>query len=255
MIEVLKIPVPKDRLKAMPKEERVFLLLLGYGSNQISMLQKLLMFSCNLQCPDEVELTLSASQTQMLLRLTIGALHETWLLIERHFIKSVMAKDYETLIDAGGRKALADLKRRLGGSNVLSSIRNDFAFHYPKIDDVDAAFASACNDKGLDDLWNFYFSKYGFNSFFLPSELTIIHGVSRRLGASELHVAQAQIMPEVHAAVVGIFEFTKAFVAAVWLRHFASEMQSEAVIRIEGAKQQGSVWIPFFIELDGVPDS
>jgi len=33
MIEVHRIPVPKDRLRALPKDERVLLLLLGYVSN------------------------------------------------------------------------------------------------------------------------------------------------------------------------------------------------------------------------------
>jgi len=33
MIEVHRIPIPKDRILALPKDERVLLLLLGYVSN------------------------------------------------------------------------------------------------------------------------------------------------------------------------------------------------------------------------------
>ena len=39
MIQVYRIQVPKERLGAMAKNERVLLLLLGYVSNQLSMLQ------------------------------------------------------------------------------------------------------------------------------------------------------------------------------------------------------------------------
>jgi hypothetical protein len=39
MIEVYRIPVPKDGLRALPKDERVPLLLLGYVSDQVLMLQ------------------------------------------------------------------------------------------------------------------------------------------------------------------------------------------------------------------------
>ena len=52
-IEVHRIPVPKDRLRALPKDERVLLLLLGYVSNQVLMLQKLLIYATRLD-PKEV---------------------------------------------------------------------------------------------------------------------------------------------------------------------------------------------------------
>ena len=47
MIQVYRIPVPKERLRKMPKDERVLFLLLGYAANQLSMLQKLLNFATN----------------------------------------------------------------------------------------------------------------------------------------------------------------------------------------------------------------
>jgi hypothetical protein len=253
MIEVLRIPISKERLKAMPTEERAFLLLLGYGANQLSMLQKLTMLSANLESKSEFEKTISASQTQMLLRLTIGVLHETWLLIDRHFNKSKMAIMYRERLDTDGRHALAELKRQLGRSSVLSSIRNDFAFHYPKIKDVDAGFDSACSDAGLDDLWDFYFSKFGFNSFFMASELMIIHGIGRRIGVADLPMAQRAIMSEVVSAVRHVFEFTKAFVAAAWLEHFGADMLCDSTIKIEGAPHLNSLWIPFFVEMEGNP--
>ena len=69
MIEIYMVPVPKDRLRSMPQEERALLLLLGYATNQLSMLQKLLMFSSNKIPPSELEQSLTATQTQTLLRL------------------------------------------------------------------------------------------------------------------------------------------------------------------------------------------
>ena len=55
MIQVYRIPVPKERLRAMPKDERVLLLLLGYVANQVSMLQKLLTFATNRTPAEELE--------------------------------------------------------------------------------------------------------------------------------------------------------------------------------------------------------
>ena len=64
MITVLKVPVSKDRLRAMPEDERALLILLGYVANQINLLSKLVIFSSN-KTPDGVEHALCAAQTQM----------------------------------------------------------------------------------------------------------------------------------------------------------------------------------------------
>jgi len=41
MIEAYRIPIPKDRLRALSMDERVVLLLVGYVANQILIFQKL----------------------------------------------------------------------------------------------------------------------------------------------------------------------------------------------------------------------
>jgi hypothetical protein len=61
MISVYEFDVPKDKLRAMPVEERGFLLSLGYSANHVSMLQKLLMFSSNGDSEIEAENILRAN--------------------------------------------------------------------------------------------------------------------------------------------------------------------------------------------------
>lgn len=234
----------------MPKEERVFLLLLGYAANQLSMLQKLLMFSSNKTPPNELEQHLSGAQTQMLVRYIIGVLHETWLLIERHYISKPLGLDYQSRLDSGGQEALANLRKQFGGSNLLSKVRNNISFHYPKIDAVEAAFEAACNDSDLDDHWNLYFSQYGFNSFYFLSDLIIIHGIREGAGEVDLIAMQKKLMTETVNAVQYIFEFSKAFTAAVWIKNFGAEMLAKDVVTIQGAANVGDVWIPFFVEMD-----
>jgi hypothetical protein len=103
-IQVYRIPVPKECLGAMPKNERVLLLLLGYVSNRLSMLQKLLTFATNRTPAKELEQHATGAQTQMLVRLTVGALNEAWELVRTRFIETTMAKDYLNLLDPSGRK-------------------------------------------------------------------------------------------------------------------------------------------------------
>jgi hypothetical protein len=76
MIRVVQISLPKDQLRAVSKEKRSLFLLLGYAANQITMLQKLMILSSNKTPSETVEQRISGAQTQMLVRLLIGALHE-----------------------------------------------------------------------------------------------------------------------------------------------------------------------------------
>lgn len=249
MIQVYHIQVPKDRFKVMPKDERAFLLLLGYAVNQILMLQKLLMFSSNKTPLNDLEHYLSAAQNQMLLRLLIGVLNETWLLITMRFLKNKIRKEYQGRIDEAGELALANLNKQFGASNLLNSIRNGFSFHYPTNDSVETAFKAAISDPDLVDDWNLYFSQSGFNSFYFLSEIIIAHGIGKGTGASGLIEAQHKLMIEVTDAARNLFEFSKAFTAAVWIKNFGAEMLARELISIKDAPNWDEPWIPFFVEM------
>jgi hypothetical protein len=250
VIQVYHIPVSKDKLREMPSDERSLMLLLGYSANQISMLQKLLMFSSNKQPPTETEQLLSAAQTQMLLRLIIGALHETWLLIKDRYLSSHIGRDYQTRLDDSGRVALDNLKHTFGRSNVISMIRNNFSYHHPETATVDVAFNQACSDPNSDELWSLYFSQYGFNSQFLVSDLMVMHGISYMIGEPNPIAAQPKIMKETVESVANIFEFTKAFFAAAWLKNFGATLDAKEAIAVSNPPAIGNVSIPFFVNMD-----
>jgi hypothetical protein len=143
MIQVYRIPVPKERLRAMPKDERVLLLLLGHAANQLSTLQKVLTFATKRVAQTEIERHATGTQTQMLVHLVVGSLSEAWQLVTTRFLQRPLAKDYLGRLDAAGQEALDALKRQFGGSNLLNAVRNNYAFHYPPPDEVEAAFEAA----------------------------------------------------------------------------------------------------------------
>jgi hypothetical protein len=71
MIQVYRIPIPKDSLLKLPKEERVCLLQLGHMANQVLMFEKLLIFATTLDSKNEVEQNTTGVQTQILVRLAV----------------------------------------------------------------------------------------------------------------------------------------------------------------------------------------
>jgi CRISPR/Cas system-associated protein endoribonuclease Cas2 len=94
MIEVFRVPVSKAQLRAIPADERNLLLLASHAVNQISVLRRLVIFSSNYQSSSELENTLSAGQTQTILRFLFGALAEAWEMIKRPVNQKLIGTDY-----------------------------------------------------------------------------------------------------------------------------------------------------------------
>src|SRR5690349_6059148 len=85
-------------------------------ANQIIMLQKLLIFSCNRKPTDPIDDRLSGLQTEMLLRLMMGAVFEVWLLIEKRFAGRPIGRDYQVpLIVANEHRARLEVAPRRDG--------------------------------------------------------------------------------------------------------------------------------------------
>src|ERR1700689_2701194 len=116
MIEIFRIPISKDQLRAIPADERNLLLLASHAVNQLTILRKILIFSLNYESDSAIENTLSAGQSQTILRFLFGALAEAWEMVRRPINQKLIGKDYIGLIDADGVAAYEDLKAHFGES-------------------------------------------------------------------------------------------------------------------------------------------
>jgi hypothetical protein len=252
MIEVFKIPVSKAQLQAMPSNERALFILLGHAANQLNLFTKLVIFSSNKTTDDDLGRMLSAAQTQMLMRMAIGILHESWAkIIKPRFLGSPLGKQYRPLLDKGGQDALDALNKLFGGSNLLTKIRNSYAFHHPYDADIEAACDLATASSEFDDKWNWYFSRSNFNAFYFVSEVVILHGILKEIGEGNLVAAQQRLMGEVNTALTEMTQLIMALTAAIWRKNFGDEIQAHVPVEVIGAPSLYEFWLPFFVE---VPD-
>ena len=147
LITDYKIRVSKDRLRAMPVGERSLFILLGYAANQLNLFSKLTLFSLNNMTDKEPANFLSGAQSQMLLRMAVGVIHEAWTkIVTTRVMQTPLGKEYLPRLDQEGKDALTSLKKLFGGSGLLASIRNNYAFHHPYDADVEAAFERAATE-------------------------------------------------------------------------------------------------------------
>jgi hypothetical protein len=249
MIEVYRIPVPKDSLLKLPKEERVLLLQLGHMANQVLMFEKLLIFATKLDPETEVEQFATGVQTQMLVRLAVSAMFESLLLVERLFVKSKVGTEYKDLLDEKGRNSLAYLKSLMGKSALFAAIRNNYGFHHPGADATEAAFQAAVADADFDAMWKVFYSHHGFNSIFLFCDVIATKGIAAEAGVEDLTALQQQLMTDLREAALNLVDFAHSFFAALWVKHFGKEIDAEGITKIDGAPKYDGVSIPFFVEV------
>jgi hypothetical protein len=173
-LDILRMDVGKDLLRKMAKEERCLFLALGHASNQVNALWKLVIVLTNGDTDDPVRQRLEGAQTQVFVRLTIGAMWEAWRLIEDRFLKRPLSREFLPLLDVPAAEALDRLKKRFGKGSDLSTVRNNFAFHHPAIDAVEVAFEKAAGEADSEAAdWAVYFNAALLNTFFFVSDYVL----------------------------------------------------------------------------------
>ena len=90
----------------------------------------------------------------------------------------------------------------MGKSALLAAVRNNYGFHYPKVDETEAAFQAAIADADFDGMWKVYFSHHGFNSMFLFCDVISTKGIAAEAGVADLAALQKQLMTELREAAL-----------------------------------------------------
>jgi hypothetical protein len=84
----------------------VLFLLLGYVSNQINTLWKLIIVATNGGTKGPIEQKVSGAQAQIFVRLLIGIMRESLKLIEKRFLRGTLGKEYAPQLNPQTREAL-----------------------------------------------------------------------------------------------------------------------------------------------------
>lgn len=128
-MDVYEIKITKAQLQSLPDTERVLVLQFGHVCNELSFLNKLLIMVSDTNT-DGLEKTAMVAQGMIVIRLYIGKVFEAWRMLERDYFGSQLSKSRDKTLGAEGKSSLQAIKTYFGKKNLLSSIRNDFSFHY-----------------------------------------------------------------------------------------------------------------------------
>ena|SRR5215471_17521660 len=116
-MEVYEIPISEKQLDSIPAEERIFFIQIGHLANELSTLNRLLLFVSNSNGATDLERRARNSQALLLVRLCSGKLFEGWQMLLRDYFGSKLSKEYDPLLDESGRNSLL----RLSGTSVRAT--------------------------------------------------------------------------------------------------------------------------------------
>jgi hypothetical protein len=253
VIDVLRIPLPKDHLRTIPKEERALFFLLGYAANQITLFSKLVTFSTNKTPDNPVEENISYAQSLILARVAIGVIHETWNLIQIRFLGTRIGKEFTPeKLNPSGREALVILKQHFRHSTLLHKLRNAVAFHHPSDADMDAGFEAAASNNIWDSDWHWYFSSALWNSWYFASDIVILHSMLHTMGETDPVSAHKRLMIEFKKVSEPMIRFIFALNEAILIKHLGPTMAvetAEVVATITNAPSVYDVGLPFYVEV------
>ena len=130
-IHILKIT--DKLLNSMSPEERSFVLLAGHIENEINSLNKVFTWCLSNNDsfdPTELESLANGMQGLFYARLLAGKLNEFWQVLQSSYFGSQLSRSINPHLNDQSKKSLKYLKGYFGKKNIISTVRNNSAFHY-----------------------------------------------------------------------------------------------------------------------------
>jgi hypothetical protein len=248
-MQTYRLELTKQRLAAMPAEERRVLLLLGHAVNEINVLQKLMMMVRR----DEAHSIVTRcenGQILILMRVLIGKLHEAWELFKKRIQADAQLRaKYLDKLSPEARALLDRVNKHFGAGSPLTAIRNQLAFHYT---DKDGRVEESFQHLSEAEAWEFYLSETVGNSFYWASELVITVGAIRLVTPSARggHEPFAQL-GDMAIAVAGDLTGLLHELIADMVESMGDDIEAIGV-EIGDVAKMTRFHLPFFFDEDGL---
>jgi hypothetical protein len=244
-MKLYRAELPKNRLAAIPTEERTFFLALGHFANEVNILQKVFYWSSEWADSNEFVIRAHTVQAMVMARLLVGKLNEGWNLLEKAYFARQLGQEYGPMLNEPTKLTLQKLKNYFGKENLINVVRNDFAFHYSP-GNLDEGFHLPPED----EKWEMYLAESNANSLYYASELVTNYSLLESIHPGKHQKAMEDLISE-SIRVAGWFtDVSAAFMIAFAEKHLVNEDGEFKMSPLDIGKvpKFDEVHIPFFVE-------
>jgi hypothetical protein len=241
-----RIRIAPSQFNAIPERERALLVLCAHILNEVNALNRLLACSAKIEPGPVWHVHAGNAQAMLLCRLLVGKLSESWAAVQESFFRSRLSGTYEPLLDPAAATALDWLKAYFGKKNIITTVRNSFAFHYS----VEHASRAIPADT-IEDECVLYLQQWVGNSLYQLAELVMGSALLDSVDRSDLSTAMERLLGEMSVVVGKMNDFFQGVMVLVLDRHIgqASVNARSDEIEVPEVPELGSVRIPYFVDV------
>jgi hypothetical protein len=247
MIEIFRIPLVAEKLDSIPEAERNLIFALGHFANEINILSKLFYWTSHNQPKGDIHQHGSNAQAMMIARLLCGKLHEGWRLMQNAYFGTKISRDYNELYDDDGKDAFRRLGRYFGGENLVSEIRNNFAFHYSP-EEIGRCYVE--NER--DDELVMLLSTDNANTLYHYAEVIVDQSLLTQIRAANPEEAMKKIIDE-SSEIIRLFNIAiGSCLTAAFKLHLGQDLDDLVSDTIQLRELPGfkNIGVPYFVDTE-----
>ena len=130
VLRIRKFSLKKDHLAKLSSAERDLFFLSGHILNELNSLNKVFGWCLRSEGGSQTNHLAQGVQSMIYARILAGKLWEAWEALRSTLFSIKPSPNFEQDLHPDSRASLAALKRYFSRSNLISDVRNSFAFHY-----------------------------------------------------------------------------------------------------------------------------
>ena len=242
-MELFKVEIPMLKLSSIPENEQVFFVQMGSLLNDLSMLQKLTVFSTNIKTANQVVRAAQNLQTLSLIRIQAGKLHEGWNALQKNFSNKRFSQKYLGKLTPSEKLSYDKAMTYFDGKkSLISWIRNNFAFHYftkPR------TIRKLIDEVPDSEIFEMFMSDIYGNCIFSMSDTLINFAILKYTGITDTNKAMEKLLRDVKEITKCFGHFLGRFLLVFTEKYLG--LQSTKV-EIPDPPNINKVILPYFIK-------
>lgn len=209
--EIYTLHLSRDKLLKAPEHERNLFFLLGHIANDVLILNRLFFALAHTKHPkgDLLSTRFGTAQALLVGKLITSKMHEAWNVIQSGYFRTSVSRKYKDILPVQGGEALDYLKKYFSRKNIVTSVRNEFGFHYP-VEKLKNALSEISETEELV----LYLSKSGPNTLYYACDLVPNHEMIRSIGEEDLGKSYDRLIVETSDCVNKLSAFIQNYMIA-----------------------------------------
>lgn len=242
-MKLLKLEIPKSKLLSVPKEEQVFFVQAGNLLNDLSMLQKLTIFTTNTNTTNKTLRAAQNLQALCLMRIQAGKLDEGWQLLHKNYFGVGLSKKYDRILSQSEEKSLDNIKKYFDNKHNLISLVRDYTFHYFTSSEH---ISQLIDDVPESEVFEVFMSEYYGNCVFLMSNTLLTFAILKSTGITNTEEAMRKLLGDVKEVTRWFGHFLGGCLLIFTNEHLGLE---HTEVEIPEPPDINEVALPFFINV------